>query len=386
MSTDLKQEAQRIIGKCEDGDYVITPTKHADSFAKDAPDFARTLCAGRVAIAAKDYEEKNQAAIDAQVDFQKVFRMSNMTVFITSTIITLVLLTGILFPGYKIVMVSLGLLSFVGGFVASYYLNVLKQGRLLDQWMSNRARAEAARLDYFLTVAKCGETSPAGPLMDLLKLEYFRRFQLDVQIGYYARTVKKNTREARQGLKWSSIAVAGAGIITAFAAFTSGFISPKFAAVATLGTFFAAISTFATTREDVYHHQRNSERYSRTRDALIEIYKTIDDVRAAIIKDGQKPLLDFIDAVHEQMLAEHKQWLSLEEESENAFTRLQETLKQSLNTLPSIDAKISARGPNPSGKPPAGQPPPPIQKPPAGGQMPPPGGQAPSPGGQAPPP
>jgi len=150
MSTDLKQEAQRIIGKGEDSDYVITPTKHADSFAKDAPDFAQTLCAGRVGIAAKDYEEKNQAAIDAQVDFQKVFRMSNMTVFFTSTIITLVLLTGILFPDFKIVMVSLGLLSFVSGFVASYYLNVLKQGRLLDQWMSNRARAEAARLDYLL--------------------------------------------------------------------------------------------------------------------------------------------------------------------------------------------------------------------------------------------
>jgi hypothetical protein len=252
--------------------------------------------------------------------------------------------------------------------------------------MSSRARAESARLDYFVSVAKCPDKSQSGPLLDLLKLEYFVRFQLDVQRNYYSLSSKKNAKAARMGLKWGSIAVAGAGAITAFAGFTSGFINPKFAAVATLGAAFTAISTFATTREDIYHHQRNAEKYARTRDALVDIYKTIDDVRLAVLKDGQKPLMDFIDAVHEQMLAEHKQWLSLEEESENAFTRLQETLKQSLNTLPSVNVKLDNQIPKPPDKPLAPQTLPAAgQKPTTGGQTPPPGGQVPPPGGQMPP-
>jgi hypothetical protein len=376
MSTELIQEAQRIIGTGKEGDYLITPTKDADEFKGGSAEFAQLLRSGKVGIAAKDYEEKDRAATEAKQDFQRIFQWSNRTVFLTSTTIVLVLLMGIVAPEWKIVMIGLGLLSFVGGFIASYYLNVLKQGRLLDNWMSNRARAEAARLEYFVCVAKCADTSQLGPLMDLLRLEYFRRFQLDVQVNFYVSAIKRHIKEARQGLKLSSIAVAGAGIITAFAGFASGFISAKFAAVATLGSFFTAISSYASTREDVYHHQRNAERYSRTKDALTDIYKTIDDVRTAVLKDGQKPLLDFIDAVHEQLLAEHKQWLSLEEESENAFTKLQDTLRQSLSTLPSVDGKLPIGGKLPD-KAPAGQ-----KTQPAGGQKALAGGKTATPGGQ----
>jgi hypothetical protein len=351
MSTDLIQRAQDTIGNCKEGDDCLVPTKHPDELKTNAPEFAAFLQANRFAIAAKDYEDKDTTANEAQADFQKTFRRSNWTVFLTSTLIVAVLLLGILAPNWKGVMVALGLLSFAGGFIGSYYLNVLKQGRLLDNWMSSRARAEAARLDYFVSIAHAGSGSLTEPLCDLLKLEYFRRFQLDVQIAYYGNATRRHAKEARRGLKWSSIAVAGAGIITAFAGFASGFINAKFAAVATLGAFFAAISTFASTREDVFHHQRNVERYGRTKDALVHIYETIDDVRTAVVKDGKKPLLDFIEAVHEQLLAEHKQWLSLEEESENAFTRLQETLKQSLSTLPSpsTQQRHNQQEPRPSG-------------------------------------
>ena len=333
MSIDLIEKAQRIVGNGKPDEDRITPTLHADVFEKESPEFAAILRSSHVGVTAKDYEEKDQTAIDAQCEFDTSFNRSNLMVLSTSTIIVLLILAGIFFPNWKI-MVSLGVLSFVSGFGASYYLNLIRQGRLLENRRLSRARAEAARLEYFISIARYPDQWEVGPLMDLLKLEYFRRFQLDVQNRYYVNSSKKNSKLWRKDLKLSSMAIGGAGTIAAFAGFAGGFIGARYAAVATIGTLFTAINTFATTREDVQHHQRNAERYARTKDALVEIYKTIDYVRAAVAKDGEKPLMDFIDAVHEQLLAEHKQWLKLEEESENAFTKLQDTLNKSLNTLP----------------------------------------------------
>jgi len=335
MATDPIQLARDIIGTAEKGDHQIRPTRHAEEFESKAPEFAAILRTSRIDVAARDYEDKDEQATEAKAEFKRIFGRSNLTVLLTSVVIVFVLAVGILKPGQKLLLVAFGLLSFVGGSIASYYLNVLKQGKLLDAWMSNRARAEVARLEYFLSVAKAPSKTAVGNMLELVKLEYFRRFQLDVQLNFYGDRSKGNKAEARKALQWSSIAVAGAGTVTALAGFASGFIDPRFAAIATLGTLFAALSTYATTREDVYHHQRNAESFCRTEEALIEIYKRIDDVRTAVLAEGQKPLLDFIDAVHEQLLAEHKQWLGLETEAENAFTKLQESLNQTLSKLPS---------------------------------------------------
>jgi hypothetical protein len=335
MSTDPIQLAQDIIGTAGKDDYQIAPTTHATTFASQAPELAAILRTSGVGLAARDYEAKDSEANDAETEFKRIFDRSNLSVFLTSIMIVFVLATGVLNPANaKILLVTFGLLSFLGGSIASYYLNVLKQGKLLDNWMSNRARAEAARLDYFMSIAKAAPLANLGNAFELIKLEYFRRFQLDVQLNYFSSASKKQAIAARKALKWSSIAVAGAGTITALAGFTGGYINPKFAALATLGTLFAGLSTYATTREDVYHNQRNAERYCRTEEALIEIYKRIDDVRRAVLTDGQKPLLDFIGAVHEQLLAEHKQWLGLETEAENAFTKLQDGLDKSVGKLP----------------------------------------------------
>lgn len=332
MDIDPIKAARDTIGPAAKSDDELRVTQHAAEFDAKSPELAAILRISRVDLTATDFEEKDQKARDAKDEFNRAFTYSNAAVFLTSIIIVFVLAIGILNPGQKLLLVIFGLLSFVGGSVASYYLNVLKQGKLLEEWMSNRARAESARLEYFTAVA---EAASSGNSIELLKLEYFRRFLLDSQLAFYSGESKKHLVAARQALKWSSIAVAGAGTVTALAGFAGGFIHPKFAAVATLGTLFAALSTYVTTREDVYHNQRTAELFTRTEEALREIYKRIDDVRLAVLTDGRPPLLDFIKAVHEQLLVEHKHWLGLETEAENAFAKLQENLNQTLGKLPS---------------------------------------------------
>jgi hypothetical protein len=49
---------------------------------------------------------------------------------------------------------------------------------------------------------------------------------------------------------------------------------------------------------------------------------------------GAEPLMGFIEAVHEQLSLEHRQWLGQQTEGENAFTRLQDTLTK-ISTRPS---------------------------------------------------
>jgi hypothetical protein len=70
----------------------------------------------------------------------------------------------------------------VTGAFASMSLYRVNEGHLLEAWMTARARAENHRLSYFLAVV--GEsTEPVDVDLELSKLEYFRRYQLDLEIS-----------------------------------------------------------------------------------------------------------------------------------------------------------------------------------------------------------
>jgi hypothetical protein len=51
-------------------------------------------------------------------------------------------------------------------------------------------------------------------------------------------------------------------------------------------------------------------------------------VRKAVFTVGMNPLIEFVDAVHEHLSLEHRQWLGELGESRGAFARLDKTLKE----------------------------------------------------------
>jgi len=332
VATDPIKLAQEIIGAGKDTDYVIAPTQHADEFKAKAPDLSDILSSSAVKAAATNYEDNDRDAKVAQVEFKRVFSRSNKTVLVTAVLIALVTATGVLTPWpvpealAKVLLIVLGVASVLTGALAAYDLNTLRQGNLFKDWMSTRALAETARLEYFSTVAKSAAAGGAGDVpVDLLKLEYFRRFQLDVQRNFYRERSRQHRQEAKRTLAYSGFAIAGAAVVTGLAG-TLGFISTKFAAFAALGTACTAFSVFASMRDQVYQDQRNAERYGRTAQALQGITAKLDDVRKGVKEAGQEPLLGFIEAVHEQLSLEHRQWLGQQTDAESAFTRLQDTL------------------------------------------------------------
>jgi hypothetical protein len=82
-------------------------------------------------------------------------------------------------------LLVLGLAALVSGALASMWLFRVREGQMLDDWMSERAHAETARLAYFATLAELPGDGASELPLGLLKLEYFRRYQLDMQIAYY---------------------------------------------------------------------------------------------------------------------------------------------------------------------------------------------------------
>jgi hypothetical protein len=101
----------------------------------------------------------------------------------------------------------------------------------------------------------------------LLKLEYFRRYQLDVQRTYYRGRGKQHAESASQTLMLGGLAVL-AGSVSAGAAGVLGVADVALTAFAALGVVGTALSAFATTREAMNQDRRNAERYTRTHDAL----------------------------------------------------------------------------------------------------------------------
>lgn len=193
-----------------------------------------------------------------------------------------------------------------------------------ERWMRARAEAEAKRLDYFdeafrLDIEKPADNSPTL----LIKLEYFRRFQLDIQRNYYRSKGLQNKRLAERNnaarmLNASLILFAAAP--TAFATYATVFdaadtlnaVGPE-SVYAAIGLFGAAIGNllFAMSMLDV--RRRNAKKFLNSADMLDELYdKPLAAARLAAARSDEAAVQTFVRQIHDEVQAEHKEWLSLQ--------------------------------------------------------------------------
>jgi hypothetical protein len=329
------------VGAGEADDYVISPTKHAEEFKDKAPALATILSSSAVRATARQYEDEDGAALAAQREFRRVSGRANLSVFATGVFVALVMAVGAgagLLPGWadKTLLVILSMGGVVCGALAHNDLATVRQGGLLEDWMTKRASAETARLDYFERVVEpSGRQDDANTgQLQLFQLEYFRRFQFDVQRAYYHKRSQEHRAEAKKTLSYSGWAVFGAAVATGFTGLLGAAAGSRFAAIGAFGAVFTGLSSFASMREAMNQDRRNAERYERTHRVLNDLYKRLDDVRAAVQAKGAQPLGEFVDAVHEQLSLEHRQWLGQRAEARGAFAKLESTLKELSSQIP----------------------------------------------------
>lgn len=326
---EVVKRAVAAIGEGRSDDYILAPTRHAEELAGKAPALAALLRKARIETLARQYERRDRDAGDAQKRFKSAMLSANTTVLATGVLGAFIMVAGILeevlddadlWP----LLLVLGLGALVSGALASMWLFRVREGNLVEAWMSGRAHAESARLEYFASLVGL-ENGSSEPPLGLLKLEYFRRYQLDVQIAYYDQRGRQHRDSADRTLMIGGFAAALAAVASGSAGIAASIEAP-WAALAALGVIGTALAAFAATREAVNQDRRNAERYGRTLSALEILRGRLDDVRGGVLAGSQEVLDEYVDAVHEQLSLEHREWLSGAESTRSAIGRMDETL------------------------------------------------------------
>src|SRR5215469_4057823 len=326
---ELIEAAKTTIGAGEKDDYSLTLTTHAASLEVKAPVLCKILRGSRLKTSATEFERKDLEAKKAQSVFKKVAGKANWAVFVTSCLSAALLVVVAFDSKAQALFVTLGCCGIVAGALGTLWLFEVRQGDLFQTWMNRRARAEAERLSYFELATQAGEDSQgSGMPLSLLQLEYYRRYQLEVQRRYYLQRSQDHKRAADGMLTLSAYAAGLGALAIGFAGILGGVLGPKWACLAGLATVASALSTFASTKEALSQDRRNEELYSKTNDALAELEGKLDEVRDAAAKGDRESLKQFVAAVHEQLSLEHRQWLDAAQNTEASLANLDKALAQ----------------------------------------------------------
>ncbi len=339
----LITDAIEAIGTNERDDYVINPIGHALEYKDKAPELAAILNRIEIKNAAVEYVEADDDAVRAQEDFKKQSKYARRASLWTTALSAALAISAIwpavlksIWPGFatlektgtQIPILAIAFASAVAAGFASICLNKIQYWKLLEKWMEFRAIAESKRLAYFYRISEAQSTPTSSPKENLFKFEYFRRFQLDVQIAYYKIRSKDHERDARKYLNRSIYSLGCVMLLNVVIGAAGACQNFKLTAFAIFSLFLQSLANSWLNTESVNQHRRNAERYKRTQSALERIKQYIDDVREKLEAGDLEVLQKFIEAVNEPISVEHRQWLASFDERNSATGRLEQQLNE----------------------------------------------------------
>jgi hypothetical protein len=195
---------------------------------------------------------------------------------------------------------------------ASISAAVLGGLKLMERWAENRNKAEVLRREIFNEVlSQAGELVPVPlPADDMgnpvsQALEFFRRYQHELQIRYYHRGVARHEGWAGR-LTWLTAILAGLAAVTGLIGGFGGsaLILSAFLGIAVPILLSAAQSWGATSRDS-----EKAEAYKKAKDALDDIMlNKLDTVRAKAALGDASEVRAYIDSVHLVMTTESSAW------------------------------------------------------------------------------
>ncbi|MEM8848758.1 MAG: SLATT domain-containing protein [Pseudomonadota bacterium] len=322
------QDARRVIGDQAAGDYLLDLEDHAARYDGEAPGLSDILRSAAARAHGDAFLRYDADAIEAQQDYFRWMRRTNIGTLLTSVfgasamawqlvVSDAVLATSWLLPHVSTALAAAATAAAGLGAAGLYFL---RNGKLLETWMTRRAQAETQRIAYFETVIdKAGKQST---WLHLLTLEYFLRYQFEVQKNYYATRSREHRVSAGK-----TVTIGAAGAVIATVSSASGVTLQGAAnwpaAIAVIG---AAIGAFAVGREQMTQDRRNSERYERISATLTDLSRTLDDVRAQTERGNAAGVAEFARAVNEQISNEHRQWLDQADAMRSALDRIEKAL------------------------------------------------------------
>ena len=326
--------AQDAVGQDDAAsDWQLRPELHASTLPSQAGALKRVLEREVLKAIVVQYRTADIAAVKAQAYYKRIGRLS----LYAATLATLV---GALFllpiepwlTGTPARVASLlQILAMTIAFLGSRFLAVRAP---FDAWMKKRAETEIARIALFDEVGKASEGGREGEL-DLLplKLEYFRRYQLDVQRRYYRGRGAQHRAAAWRNNRWLSASVLvtivsiaigvvaglhiaaawGVGVPVSVLSWSDALAGPQTnRLVLGLGIIASGLYGLGVARSLMDLDERNASRFLTTADNLEYLAATgLAGAREAAAAGRQDEVLAFIQRVQEQISSEHREWIQL---------------------------------------------------------------------------
>jgi hypothetical protein len=150
----IMSDAAGIIGVDSPNDYRLSPVEHAEQLRASAPKLAAVLTSTAPVELARQYAEADTEALIAERTFKRWVIRANWAVLATATVSALLMAAALLGSTLgaltQTILIVLALAGVATGGIASMSLFRVKEGRLLEDWMMARARAETKRLSRSL--------------------------------------------------------------------------------------------------------------------------------------------------------------------------------------------------------------------------------------------
>lgn len=326
----MSEQAQTIVGTDAPEDWELRPQSHARDLPASAAPLKRVLQRPDLEEIIDTFAVSGDAAQRAQKRYKLFMRLSALSSLGAMVLAAALLLAyaqvsqSNLLPFLSAVQGGLLLLSFMFSLLVAYR-------RPFDAWMRERATAEHLRISLFNRIIAAREANDAGELPYLqLKLEYFRRYHLDVQRKYYRERGQQHRNAVVRAsiLRWLGtlmIVVAGAPVILRHffpdlhtLMFEIGLLDwardgdlqQRF--LIAMSTTGAALQGFLVASNLINQDERNAARYKSTSENLEALAsRPLDEARAAATAGDEQSVQTFAALVQEQISSEHREWVSL---------------------------------------------------------------------------
>lgn len=329
-----QSQAQIAIGQDDAAsDWLLRPEHHAQQLPEDAGALKRVLERDEIKHIIDRFRAADTKAIEAQARYKHIGRLGLYAA-------TLATITGALFllpidtwvRGLPAEIASIvQVLGLAVAFLASRYLVSAKP---FDAWMKNRAEAEIARVALFDVVVDATEPARAGeiPLLPLA-LEYFRRYQLDMQRRYYKGSAARHQSASWRNNQWlrAGLAFTAASLVLGFllalrVAFDLGVPVPTWLLILppdmagtgpnrislALGVVASALYGLGVARSLMDLDERNASRYASTSENLEFLAETrMEAAREAAAAANADVVRSFVADVQNQISSEHREWILL---------------------------------------------------------------------------
>lgn len=343
---ELATTAIDAIGPDKPADWKLAPKAHAGLFkdAVKAGPLVRILQRPELEQIIDAFETADNAALAAQAKYKMVARFAAIASFISIALAAIMLLprTGAVSEAATTAAVGAQFSCLALSLVASLWLGWRKP---FEAWMQQRAEAETQRIRLFRRVTEADEPVNATELPLLpLQLEYFRRFQLDVQRLYYDKRGCQHRAAVRRRLIWRGLALiliacAALPVLWTFQGkdWLPQSMTPLLATMPPktelaqrvflcLGLVGGAMQGLLAAQSLISYDERNGARYHDTWQNLEALSgRPLDEARNAAAQGDRERVLTLIALAHEQISSEHREWVSLRSVSpELSLDRLRE--------------------------------------------------------------